>query len=321
MKEEIERGVSAPPKISVIVPVYNAEKYLHRCIDSILSQTFTDFELLLIDDGSKDKSGAICDEYAAKDSRVRVFHKENGGVSSARNLGLDYANSEWIAFVDADDSVLPNWLSIFIDNCTESDLVVQGFMTDKSNIVAGINYNGHVSKGFYLLAQHEIAGYLFVKLFRYDIIHKYHLRFNENFIFREDEDFVLKYLNRINHMVCLREGGYIYNLPNFDKKYLAADNFYCYCSIFLSMKQLMGSQFDECSKGYLDELTKALFLSYATKKDDRCERLAVYQQVVGKYVICSQLNFWSKFILFIMHCPKIVSYFFDFKISVNRHNL
>ena len=74
------------PKISVIVPVYNVEKYLRRCIDSILAQAFTDFELLLIDDGSKDKSGEICDEYAVKDKRVRVFHKENGGVSSARNL-------------------------------------------------------------------------------------------------------------------------------------------------------------------------------------------------------------------------------------------
>ena len=76
--------------ISVIVPVYNAEKYLHRCIDSILAQSYADFELLLIDDGSKDSSGKICDEYAQKDSRVRVFHKENGGVSSARNMGLEY---------------------------------------------------------------------------------------------------------------------------------------------------------------------------------------------------------------------------------------
>lgn len=79
------------PLISVIVPVYNTEKYLHRCIDSILAQTFTDFELLLIDDGSKDNSGKICDEYAAKDSRVRVFHKENGGASSARYMGLNNA--------------------------------------------------------------------------------------------------------------------------------------------------------------------------------------------------------------------------------------
>lgn len=94
---------SPNPKISVIVPVYNTEKYLRRCIDSILAQTFTDFELLLINDGSRDSSGAICDEYAAKDSRVRVFHKENGGVSSARNVGLDNAKGEWVIFCDSDD--------------------------------------------------------------------------------------------------------------------------------------------------------------------------------------------------------------------------
>ena len=75
--------------VSVIIPVYNAEKHLHRCIDSVLAQTFTDFELILINDGSKDRSDEICDEYAAKDSRVRVFHKENGGVSSARFV-VDY---------------------------------------------------------------------------------------------------------------------------------------------------------------------------------------------------------------------------------------
>lgn len=91
------------PTISVIVPVYNTEKYLRRCIDSVLAQTYKDFELLLIDDGSKDSSGAICDEYAENDARVRVFHKENGGVSSARNMGLDHARGEWITFVDSDD--------------------------------------------------------------------------------------------------------------------------------------------------------------------------------------------------------------------------
>ena len=91
--------------ISIIVPVYNTEKYLHRCIDSVLAQTYQDFELLLIDDGSKDSSGAICDEYAAQDTRVRVFHKENGGVSSARNVGLDLAQGEWVTFVDSDDYI------------------------------------------------------------------------------------------------------------------------------------------------------------------------------------------------------------------------
>ncbi len=98
------------PKISVIVPVYKAEKYIRRCVDSILAQTFTDFELLLIDDGSPDSSGAICDEYVARDSRVKVFHKENGGVSSARNVGLDNACGEWIHFVDADDLISTSFI-------------------------------------------------------------------------------------------------------------------------------------------------------------------------------------------------------------------
>ncbi len=91
------------PKVSVIVPVYKVEKYLPECIESILAQTFTDFELILVDDGSPDNSGKICDDYAARDSRIRVFHKENGGVSSARNLGLDNARGEWVTFVDSDD--------------------------------------------------------------------------------------------------------------------------------------------------------------------------------------------------------------------------
>lgn len=99
------------PKVSIIVPVYNAEKYLHRCVESILSQTFLEYELLLIDDGSPDRSGEICDEYAQKDRRIRVFHKENGGVASARNFGLDNARGEWITFIDADDIISHNFCS------------------------------------------------------------------------------------------------------------------------------------------------------------------------------------------------------------------
>lgn len=109
------------PKISVIVPVYKAEKYLHRCVDSILAQTFTDFEVLLIDDGSPDRSGEICDEYAQKDSRVRVFHKENGGVSSARQCGIDNANGEYTIHADPDDWVEPNMLEELYAKAKEDD--------------------------------------------------------------------------------------------------------------------------------------------------------------------------------------------------------
>ena len=102
------------PQISVIVPVYNVEKYIHRCVDSILAQTFTDFELILVDDGSPDNCGAVCDEYAAKDSRVVVIHQENGGLSAARNAGIDWAfansNSQWLTFIDSDDWVHKDYL-------------------------------------------------------------------------------------------------------------------------------------------------------------------------------------------------------------------
>lgn len=91
------------PKLSIIVPVYKVEPYIHKCVDSILNQTFTDFELILVDDGSPDSCGKICDEYVEKDNRVRVIHKENGGVSDARNKGIAEAEGEYISFIDPDD--------------------------------------------------------------------------------------------------------------------------------------------------------------------------------------------------------------------------
>lgn len=119
------------PKISIIVPIYNTEKYLHRCINSILLQTFTDFELILINDGSTDNSGAICNEYAEKDSRVRVFHKENGGVTSARKLGVEEARSEWISFVDSDDELYANSMSLLYKHVTDDiDIIISHTYND-----------------------------------------------------------------------------------------------------------------------------------------------------------------------------------------------
>lgn len=117
------------PKVSVIVPVYNAEKYLKRCVDSILAQTFRDFELLLINDGSADSSGATCDEYAWSDKRVRAIHKDNGGVSSSRNIGLKQSRGEWICYIDGDDWVEPTYIeelyNVAVDR--EADIVLCGF--------------------------------------------------------------------------------------------------------------------------------------------------------------------------------------------------
>lgn len=112
------------PQVSFIVPVYNVEPYIRRCIDSILNQSFSDFELILVDDGSPDGCGVICDEYAEKDSRVRVIHQKNGGLSAARNAGVDWvfsnSNSEWLTFVDSDDWVHKDYLKILLEMATES---------------------------------------------------------------------------------------------------------------------------------------------------------------------------------------------------------
>jgi len=110
------------PLLSVIVPVYNVENYLARCVDSILNQTYRNLEVILVDDGAKDSSGAICDSYAGKDSRVRVIHKENGGLSSARNAGLDVCRGEYIAFVDSDDWIEPESYEKMLETALELDV-------------------------------------------------------------------------------------------------------------------------------------------------------------------------------------------------------
>lgn len=107
--------------ISIVVPVYNTEKYLDQCIQSVLAQTYTNWELLLIDDGSTDSSGAICDKYAAEDNRIRVYHKENGGVSAARNTGIDNTYGEWITFLDSDDWFETSSLEILYNETKKND--------------------------------------------------------------------------------------------------------------------------------------------------------------------------------------------------------
>lgn len=202
------------PKISVIVPVYNAEKWLRRCVDSILAQTYTDFELLLVDDGSTDGSGAICDEYATLDPRIRPFHKPNGGVSSARNLGLDNANGEWICFIDSDDEI--NNLQVLYTTDWDSDMI---FFTLKI-----INKNGTYYSEIPKLTsessdtkENYIRSYLHLhifnsvcaKLIRRSIIKN--LRFNKTIKFGEDALFNLQLIESVNKITLCNNVEYIYH--------------------------------------------------------------------------------------------------------------
>jgi len=190
------------PKISVIVPVYNAEKSLPRCIDSILSQTFSDFELLLIDDGSTDGSGRICDEYADKDGRIRGFHKENGGVGSARNVGLDNARGEWITFVDSDDWATEDYFARFYPT-EDCDIVIQSFLVNGKPTEDSIDdLSDHVYSDMHGFADKDMCKSSCVlapwaKMFRREIIERIRLRFDERFSSGEDSVFVLSYVAEI----------------------------------------------------------------------------------------------------------------------------
>lgn len=198
------------PVVSIIVPVFNTGQYLSQCIESILSQSYCSFELLLIDDGSTDESGAICDEYAKKDSRIRVFHKENGGVSSARNFGLDNAIGEWIYFVDSDDAILPDGLQTLVNAIGDKvDIVLGGYLRiscdgtvlssipDQTRMVLSKKESLKTIYEPYSIV-YPYLGYMCIRLFRNKIIQKNHLRFDTSIAIKEDTLFTVQYICRSN---------------------------------------------------------------------------------------------------------------------------
>lgn len=194
-------------KISVIVPVYKVESYIHCCIDSILAQSYSDFELILVDDGSPDNCGAICDEYAERDSRICVIHKQNGGLSSARNAGLDVATGKYVCFIDSDDIADPSLLETVIPYMEKGyDLTAfcfQGFYDDGTILQflprkksTWILENEEKRKAFIhkKLLQGAIGWEAWSRVFVREIIENYHLRFEDNReIFAEDMFFSLCY--------------------------------------------------------------------------------------------------------------------------------
>lgn len=193
--------MSNTPQISVICPVYQAENYIRRCIDSVLNQHHTDFELILVDDGSTDQSGAICDEYAEKDSRVRVIHQPNGGVCSARNRGVDEAKGEYSIHVDPDDWVEPDFLSALYEKA----------VSEGADVVFSDYYLQYHDRQFLQKQQptalshevvvddllHRLHGSCWNKLLRRSIYTEHNIRFPEGLTIWEDLYF--------NVLVCSHE--------------------------------------------------------------------------------------------------------------------
>ncbi len=208
------------PLVSIIVPVYNAEKTISRCIESILGQEYINFELLLMDDGSKDESGRICDSFAKNDTRIRVIHKENSGVSDTRNLALNLAQGKYLQFLDADDWITPNATRTFVESAetANADMVICDFyrVIDKR-----VSQKGSIDEEG-LLTQEEYAshmmenpadfyyGVLWNKFYRRDIIEQHHLRMNSAISWCEDFMFNLEYIRHANRFYAVQLPLYYY---------------------------------------------------------------------------------------------------------------
>lgn len=204
--------------ISIIMPVYNVEDYLSDCLESIDRQTYRDFELIIIDDGSTDKSGMICDLFCEKHPYSRVVHSINGGVSRARNIGLDCANGKYIVYVDSDDILaecyLEALLSLMKDSNDEMALIAyENESVDKLDSFMAIEKRCTVSAEYIIdniIRNKEIGGYLWNKMFNRALIEREHLRFLEDVVIWEDVYFVLQYLKLIDMVEMCNAKYYFY---------------------------------------------------------------------------------------------------------------
>lgn len=198
--------------ISIIIPVYNGEKYLRPCIDSILQQTYKHWELLLIDDGSKDTSGAICDEYAS-DPRISVVHKENGGQASARNQGVAMAKGEYISFVDCDDWIEADMYESMLQTMQEqqAEIIICGYLEEYMNRQKRVRADGKmvvydVTEAVKLVLQGKIGSYLWSMLFRREVVQEQMPNLNPY----EDHATIFKWISHAHRVVVLHQAFYHY---------------------------------------------------------------------------------------------------------------
>lgn len=203
------------PLISVIVPVYNVETVLPRCIDSILGQSFRKFELILVDDGGQDRSGEICDKYAQKDSRIRVIHQKNAGVSAARNAGINASTGQYIAFIDSDDYISDDYLQTLYD--CHCDLPICGLdILDQNGVQLQairydpVSYAEQCLIDYAGLYKKNMLYSPYCKLFRGDIVRDRGMCFPQGITWGEDGMFVANYLPYISSMEVLSYSGYRY---------------------------------------------------------------------------------------------------------------
>lgn len=289
--------------VSIIVPVYNAEKYLRKCLDSILAQTFHDFELILVDDGSSDASGKICDEYSEIDSRTCSYHKENSGVSSTRNFGLSVAKGNWIVFVDSDDVVDTDYIEKLYNSRCMDGVTVAGFYEIENNQVSlsvdfgrgrfSVRDNSlfDVSKNK-LLYTHPSP---IAKIFDIRIIRSHKIQFLEDVSICEDLLFWTEYILYAKEIKVIPPISYYYLKDNSYLTRKTHSFLECYklTELFMhlstSFAKKNGKQLADEAKNHIAVLAMNAIYSLYSGEMNRTERLSSLQMVVcnfGNYISC-----------------------------------
>lgn len=261
--------------ISVIVPVYNSEKYLGKCINSILGQTFQDFELLLIDDGSTDGSGEICDRYAVQDSRIKVFHKQNGGVASAREMGKNMASGDYSIHVDSDDWIEKDMLEVMYDEVCERhlDMVIADFYNDMGEQSIYVKQGAESVEPKNILTnilQDKLFGGLWHKMIRHDLYKKYDIHFINGIDYCEDVLVLAQLLSHPLKIGFIPKAFYHYNFSNINsitrnytvKTYQMRKAFIC------ELHNMLPQSFAEIIKEYAVRIKKEAFVNGVLSDED-----------------------------------------------------
>jgi len=316
------------PFISIIIPVYKSESYIHQCLDSVINQTFMDWECILVDDGSPDNCGAICDDYSIRDNRFKVVHKDNGGVSSARNVGLKIAGGGYLTFIDSDDYITNTYLEHLISplqNDTSIDFVQAGC----TNIIGG--EPGSIEQRYeyydstnptYLI--NEFRGLTISKIFlRNKIINSHNefiIKFDENIKLAEDMVFTLQYLQTVNHYVFLSEVGYLYrrdNLQSITKTIRKEDyvnRLYCWkiiarqVELFITKRNISATEISKRMEVTGCMLNQVISEIYQTKRSIK-ERISILQK---------QFTNQDLYFLHFVHSPSVFQRWLNL-LLLNRH--
>ena len=272
--------------VSVIVPVFNVDKYIRECLDSILEQTYKELEILLIDDGSSDLSGKICDDYKNKYKNIRVFHRKNSGVSNSRNFGIEQSNGKYIIFIDSDDKISPTFVEKMVDKSNDCQLVCCNYSFWYKDLLIDNKYDnvGYLNckdLKLELFKKNSIKGYSCNKLFRTDIIKKNNVKFNPDIKICEDLLFCFTYCQYVKRAYIIKDNLYYYRMRKTSASNYKNDRDLTVFDAFLRMYEIDNNVYE-----YGKSLYAYVYFKYRKRlnKNNNVKKIGLFRTLLDKEI-------------------------------------